>query len=73
MINTAEVSPDDLTAQEREWVYNGLDCAVTSEVLDVLLPQLGNHTAATYNFSRDLQGPVLDMRLRGVLVDETRR
>ena len=73
VINTAEISPDDLSPQEREWVYNGMDCCVTSEVLDVLLPQLGNHTAATYNFSRDLQGPVLEMRLRGVLVDLSRR
>ena len=73
IINTAEVLPHDLSSQEREWVYNGLDCAVTAEVLEVLLPQLDNHTAATYNFSRDLQGPMLDMRVRGIAVDERRR
>lgn len=73
IIRTATSTPDDLDAMEREWVYNGLDCIVTSEVLDALLPQLDNHTAATYSFSRDLQGPVLEMRLRGVLVDQHRK
>ena len=62
IINTAEADPKSLSAQEREWVYNGLDCCVTAEVLDQLLPQLGNHTAATYAFSKSLQGPVLEMR-----------
>jgi len=73
VIQTASLSPSDLAPQQREWVYNGLDCAVTAEVLNVLLPQLDNHTAATYSFSRDLQGPVFEMRVRGVLVDETKR
>jgi len=73
VIETATASPHDLTPQIREWIYNGMDCCVTAEVLDVLLPQLDNHTAATYNFSRDLQGPVLEMRVRGVLIDEARR
>lgn len=71
--NTAEIIPDDLPAQTREWIYNGLDCCVTAEVCDVLLPQLDNLTSATYNFSRDLQGPVLEMRVRGVRVDQHRR
>ena len=73
IFSTNEVQPNDVSNQEREWIYNGLDCCVTAEVLDVLLPQLDNHTAATYNFSRDLQGPVLEMRVRGVLVDQARR
>ncbi len=73
IINTAEADPKSLSAQEREWVYNGLDCCVTAEVLDQLLPQLDNHTAATYAFSKALQGPVLEMRLRGVLIDPIRK
>jgi DNA polymerase I-like protein with 3'-5' exonuclease and polymerase domains len=43
------------------------------EVLDALLPQLDNLTAATYEFSRALQAPVLEMNTRGVLVDEEER
>lgn len=73
IIYTDEVTPDVLRHQEREWVYNGLDCCVTAEVLGVLLPQLDSHTAAVYSFSRDLQGPVLEMRMRGVRVDQPRR
>ena len=58
---------------ERLWIYNGLDCCVTLEVLEALLPQLDNLTGGTYSLSRDLQGPVLEMNLRGVLVDEAER
>jgi DNA polymerase I-like protein with 3'-5' exonuclease and polymerase domains len=70
IIKTHELTPTSLkTETEKLWIYNGLDCCVTAEVLDALLPQLDNQTGATYAFSRELQGPVLDMRLRGVRVD----
>jgi DNA polymerase-1 len=73
IINTATIQPTDLRTQwERDQVYNGLDTCVTAEILDQLLPQLDNHTAATYRFSKDLQGPALEMRLRGVLIDKAR-
>jgi DNA polymerase I-like protein with 3'-5' exonuclease and polymerase domains len=62
-----------LSQWEKDQIYNGLDCCVTSEVFDMLHPQLDHHTAATYRFSKELQGPVLEMRLRGVLVDKSRR
>jgi DNA polymerase I len=58
---------------ERLWVYNGLDCCVTLEVLESILPQLDNTTGNTYALSRALQGPVLEMNLRGVLVDDKTR
>lgn len=58
---------------ERLWIYNGLDCCVTSEVLDAIKPQLDNQTRATYEFSKSLQAPVLEMKLRGVLVDQAER
>lgn len=73
IIRTDQVGPDDLVAQEKEWIYNGLDCIITREVLDVLLPQLDNQTTRTYSFSRDLQAPILEMRCRGVLIDQRRR
>ncbi len=74
IINTGNLQPDDVTNQwERDQIYNGLDCCVTAEVLDVLLPQLDNYTSKTYEFSKALQGPVLEMRLRGVLVDNARK
>jgi len=33
-----------------------LTVCITAEILDVLLPQLDDHTATTYAFSRALQG-----------------
>ncbi len=74
LIRTDLCSPEDIEdQQQREDIYNGLDCCVTAEILDVLLPQLDDHTAPTYAFSRALQGPVLEMQLRGILVDQSRR
>lgn len=58
---------------ERLWVYNGLDCCVTHEVCDVLLPQLDNLTGGIYAQNRALQGPVLEINLRGVRIDESER
>lgn len=74
IIRTHETNPNSVpTPEEREWIYNGLDCAVTYEVLEATLPQLDEYTSATYDFSRSLQGPCLEMRLRGVLVDQARK
>jgi len=58
---------------ERLWIYNGLDCCVTLEVLEAILPQLDNSTSSTYALSRALQAPVLEMNLRGVRIDEHER
>lgn len=74
IIQTHKQEPADIPTQtERDWVYNGLDCAVTLEVLNTLLTQLDNQTTSTYTFSRELQAPVLEMKLRGVLVDKARK
>lgn len=55
------------------WIYNGYDCAVTLEVLEQIKPQLTNLGRNKYEFSKALQGPVLEIKLRGILVDEARR
>jgi DNA polymerase I-like protein with 3'-5' exonuclease and polymerase domains len=73
VINTAKLNPKDLKAWERDCVYNGLDACVTHEVFQVLKPKLTPVTSKTYEFSKALQGPVLEMRLRGVKVDLARR
>lgn len=74
IINTADLTPTTpLTQNENDWIYNGLDCAVTLEVLGVIESQLDNVSRNTYEFSKALQGPVLDMTTRGVLVDQSRR
>ena len=74
VIKTEHLTPKTFQSDtERLWAYNGLDCCVTLEVLEALLPQLDNLTSGTYTLSRSLQAPVLEMNLRGVLVDERER
>lgn len=73
VIHTHKMNPEQLKPAEREFTYNGLDCMVTLEVLNALLPQLDDNTSNTYSFSRSLQGPVLEMSLRGVRVDLARK
>lgn len=58
---------------DRDWVYNGLDCCVTLEILHHLRPLLDNQTRATYEFSKSLQAPILDMSMTGLRVDLERR
>jgi DNA polymerase-1 len=73
IIQTEHLDPTSLNQSESLYIYNGLDTMVTLEVLEALLPQLNPTTRATYSFSRALQGPILEMNMRGLLVDEERR
>ncbi len=74
IINTAELTPSTpQTHNEREWIYNGLDCAVTLEIAETIRPYLDNVTRQTYEFSKALQAPILEMSARGLLVDKNRR
>lgn len=74
IIDTADLlETTSLDHNSKEWVYNGLDCCVTLEIRDNLLGQLDNTTRGTYEFSKALQAPVLEMAMRGILVDDNRR
>ena len=55
-----------------EQIYNGLDCCVTVEVQEELT-KLEPDPPLIYSFERALQGPALEMMLRGVRVDEYER
>lgn len=55
------------TGRLREWWYNSLDAAVTAEIYDVTGPK--NSGSSVYAFERALQGPALDMMLRGFRID----
>jgi DNA polymerase-1 len=75
-IRTNELSPEALFALDADvsdWVYNGLDCMVTDEVLEVVLPECDDVTRRTYEFSKALQAPILEMNMRGVLIDQGAR
>src|SRR6185312_403259 len=73
IIQTHNLNPEALDDWDREQVYNGLDVTITADILGTLKQQLDNTTSTTYDFSRALQGPVLDMRIRGCLVDQARK
>ena len=73
IINTSLTDPFTLRGFDRDAVYNGLDVMGTAEILAPMLAQLDDTTNPTYRFERDLQGPVLEMGLRGCLVDKARR
>lgn len=73
IIKTHLDDPAAFSDFEREMVYNGLDCCVTRDCLNAMLPQLDEYTAATYDLSRALQAPTLEMRFRGVLIDQAKR
>lgn len=74
IINTADMfETSALDHNTREWVYNGLDVCVTLEIRDQLLPLLDPTTRKTYEFSKALQAPILDMTLTGVLIDQKKK
>jgi len=73
IIRTDEVDPFTLKGFDRDSAYNGLDVCGTHEILGPMLAQLDPTTSAVYAFERDLQGPVLEMGLRGCLVDQQRK
>lgn len=76
IINTSDLSPEYMACMSGDdayWVYNGLDVCVTEEIRGVIEPMLDNTTRSTYEFSKALQAPVLEMMMRGLLVNQTRR
>ena len=73
IIKTHETDPDTLSSWDREQIYNGLDVCVTLDVFNGLITQVDDITSNTYAFSKALQAPTLEMKVRGVLVDQARK
>lgn len=71
IVNTASITDPALIPSQdhRDWIYNGLDCCVTLEVLEAIEPLLDNVSGATYALSKSLQAPILEMSMRGLRVD----
>jgi DNA polymerase-1 len=61
------------SSSHSEWIYNGLDCCVTLDIFNKIHPYLDDITSKTYDLSRALQGPILEMTLRGLHVDKERK
>lgn len=73
IINTATFDADAATELERLCVYNGLDCCLTQEIKGVLQGQMDKYAWSTYRYQMALQGPVLDMMFKGILIDLAKR
>lgn len=73
IIETHLREQSNFSSWERDQIYNGLDTMITLEVFEAIKDQLDNETSRTYAFSRALQGPVLEMGLRGIRVDKLKR
>lgn len=73
IIDTALLDLSTLSNDESYWLYNGFDAAVTLEIFNNLYPITDASTRATYEFSKALQAPVLEMNLRGLLVNKRRK
>lgn len=74
IIKTEEIWPEtSLSPDDRYWVYNGMDCLLTEEIMRSFESQLDEVARNTYNFSLALQGPILEMNARGVLVNQNTR
>lgn len=70
----ALMAAGELDANETHNAYNALDSAVTLRVherLDERLRSLNSpHARTSYSFVRAMQGPALDMMLRGVMIQQ---
>lgn len=70
LIHTDSWTPDGETEFSIYQTYNGLDCCLTSEILSAM-PDAS--ASASYRFVRAMQGPALEMMLRGIRVDSLAR
>jgi len=73
IIFTDEFNPASVPQSTVRQIYNGLDAAITTEVLSALQPLSSNAPSPIYDFERALQAPVLEMMLRGFRIDEYER
>ena len=73
IINTADYDFKALDNEQNEWVYNALDCSVTSEVWEEMTQSVADFTWPSYHFVRGMQGPALCMALRGMKIDMAKR
>ena len=77
IINTATSNPEDFSKFDNDQIYNGLDVIITRQVWNAIEPQFNSNEhpefRQTYEFSKALQGPVLEMNARGICIDNIRK
>lgn len=75
IIDTRNLSPEgsELNANEVYWVYNGLDCCLTAEIRNELSSRMDDSARATYAQHMRMQAPILEMMMRGCLINLSAR
>jgi len=74
--NLDEKLMSKLSADEAAHIYNGLDCCVTAEIYSELMTQLEtepDNVKETYTTALAKLAPILEMSMRGTLIDEEAR
>lgn len=72
IVDTGILTPElmhRLGETEKLWIYNGLDCCLTHEIDREILSVADPITLAVYNRSLAMQAPILEMNMRGILID----
>jgi DNA polymerase-1 len=65
--------PDELSPNEADWIYNGLDCCITAKIKSTLMDKLTPQSSIIYDRAKSLQVVLMEMQLRGLRVDMARR
>lgn len=73
VFDTSNLHELTLSPDEQHHLYNGLDCCLTLEIFNELNATIDETARRTYEFSLGLQAPVLEMNMRGVLINQNRR
>lgn len=73
IIETSTLDLSRYNSDETYWLYNGFDCCLTEEIYGELSSIVDETCLGTYEFSKALQGPVLEMNMRGMLVNKRRK
>lgn len=69
LIISTSSTPPTLSSDEVLYVYNGLDCCVTSQIFSHLSTLIDPQRRLVYNFEMELQVLALEMMERGLAVD----
>jgi len=70
LVQTGDLTPGNVL--HRRQVYNALDCCLTLEIFEEL-STLAGAFGPGYAYERAMQGPALEMMLRGFLIDQYER
>lgn len=72
ILSSTEV-PKNLSPEEGDWFYNGLDCMATLRAWERMQSQESIHSKISYEFVSAMRAPALEMMLRGIRINMEQR